>query len=1174
MTGRRPRLFISSAQGYLSQYRSAAIQMAPRVGFEPIYMEDFGAQAPPPLEVCRAGVTGSDVLLLLIGHRYGSRPPGETRSYTEVEYDWATDGGLRVLVFVVDPDHPWPPKELDRSDEDRTAVRAFVDRVSSKHTVDRFGDVGDFRADLAVSLMRERDNLVNSESWATTERYAARRAPNLVAYPSYTGAAHFTGRAGELAELDDWCGGDSGPVRVLEAIGGTGKSALTWTWLTGSAVCAAPRWAGRFWWSFYEGSSSVTHFIVEFLAYARPERDTATLTSSQLVAEVEDVLASGPYLLVLDGVERLTQAYHQLDPSKVTDEDVARGGHHRPNAIVDVAAYDLLARLSRAKPSRVLIATRLTPDAFLDSAGRPTDGVTVQKLGGLGPDSTVALVAGLGVIGNPELVTRFFSKLDYHPLVIEIVIGLVNNYRRAPGDFDTWIEDPLHGGSFRLSEQEFVHRRAHVVAAALKNLDQASARVLRYLSALSSAADWDLVQDLNPFLPVKPRRQPPDLSSLGPRPFLTWMPPGPQRADALAERDRWDARARDLTDAADRAHDDEMRRWAASRETRLALVELESALRNLEDRGLLWWDRVANRYDLHPVIRAAAHEGIDADGRLDVSNRIVDHFASWHPPAEIRTVEDLAPAITAFRALVDAGETEAALRGIADHLPQLLDLGAFSTVVELLEPLADVAGSWYQNYLVEACAALGNVADGLAFSEKSVTSALAERDPIRVGIYLSNISGYMRELNRFAVSARALELLERLMKATGEDGGDRARILVQRAEESLRRGELEPVAALVTEARALPANPYDRHFAERLDLLNLYLRLRSGTLTFEDLDRAESMERSFYHRLDLLDLRFGLATRTGELEIALDAANDVARLNRDAGCPHSTARVAWALAALRRPEAPLVLEEARAIEARLEPQLRQPGYVADSLVLLGRSDEARTYALLAYRAAWGDGPGFHDVEEVATAVARLEALGEAVPDIEAGDVGPFEWEPAFNDFVASYTRFDLAFLRPYIRRSAVDVSIAETWPQPDGDWTAWLTAIARSIVGAGASEYVAVATQLLSVLEERVGAVMAATLVEQGHAEFQRLERSDFDTTERLTNEALANPAWAGRIRAALARPADQVVAALMEVVKGYWLAKHRAHYRRVVVSVAATLAEAIVAELRDPGPGEGTGAG
>ena len=41
-------------------------------------------------------------------------------------------------------------------------------------------------------------------------------------------------------------------------------------------------------------------------------------------------------------------------------------------------------------------------------------------------------------------------------------------------------------------------------------------------------------------------------------------------------------------------------------------LELDAALNVLEDRGLLGWDRRANRYDLHPIVRGVAWNGLDA----------------------------------------------------------------------------------------------------------------------------------------------------------------------------------------------------------------------------------------------------------------------------------------------------------------------------------------------------------------------------------------------------------------------------------------------------------------------------------------------------------------------------------------------------------------------------------
>jgi len=42
---------------------------------------------------------------------------------------------------------------------------------------------------------------------------------------------NFTGRRAEMAKLSDWFFNEPEPVFVLEAIGGMGKSALSWVWV-------------------------------------------------------------------------------------------------------------------------------------------------------------------------------------------------------------------------------------------------------------------------------------------------------------------------------------------------------------------------------------------------------------------------------------------------------------------------------------------------------------------------------------------------------------------------------------------------------------------------------------------------------------------------------------------------------------------------------------------------------------------------------------------------------------------------------------------------------------------------------------------------------------------------------------------------------------------------------
>ena len=53
---------------------------------------------------------------------------------------------------------------------------------------------------------------------------------------------------------------------LFDAIGGTGKSMLTWHWFDTRASVRRD-WAGRFWYSFYETGASMADCCRQALAY-------------------------------------------------------------------------------------------------------------------------------------------------------------------------------------------------------------------------------------------------------------------------------------------------------------------------------------------------------------------------------------------------------------------------------------------------------------------------------------------------------------------------------------------------------------------------------------------------------------------------------------------------------------------------------------------------------------------------------------------------------------------------------------------------------------------------------------------------------------------------------------------------------------------------------------------
>lgn len=112
---------------------AAAEAAVNRAGDAVMDMEYFAARDDQPAEYSQAQVRGCDVYVGLIGLRYGS--PVRDRpevSYTELEFDMATEAGLPRLVFLLDEDAVLPIPAARLLDEDpglQARQRAFRFRL-------------------------------------------------------------------------------------------------------------------------------------------------------------------------------------------------------------------------------------------------------------------------------------------------------------------------------------------------------------------------------------------------------------------------------------------------------------------------------------------------------------------------------------------------------------------------------------------------------------------------------------------------------------------------------------------------------------------------------------------------------------------------------------------------------------------------------------------------------------------------------------------------------------------------------------------------------------------------------------------------------------------------------------------------------------------------------------
>jgi formylglycine-generating enzyme required for sulfatase activity len=131
------KVFLSSTGRDLQEYRDEVALAINRIeGFHCVRMEDFGARNRSPKDHCLWVVQTCDVYVGLFGRFYGSLVPGETFSFTEMEYATAVELDLPRFVFLASKDFPqpeslWEEARKTRKARDRFHATAKADRLAS-----------------------------------------------------------------------------------------------------------------------------------------------------------------------------------------------------------------------------------------------------------------------------------------------------------------------------------------------------------------------------------------------------------------------------------------------------------------------------------------------------------------------------------------------------------------------------------------------------------------------------------------------------------------------------------------------------------------------------------------------------------------------------------------------------------------------------------------------------------------------------------------------------------------------------------------------------------------------------------------------------------------------------------------------------------------------------------
>jgi len=219
------KVFISSTYCDLIEHRKAMIDALLRLKLQPVAMEFFGAEPNEPKRVCADEIRDSDLFIGIYAHRYGYVPEGDEKSITEQELDLAQELGKPCFCYVVDEDHPWPPKFIERgAGADKLA--AFKARLEKALVRDTFTTPDNLAAKVACRLGRwlaeQGHPMRGFLPGLLTPNECAARAEQ-AALTSHKGT--LVGRESALNQLAAFL---SGPalIVVLHGPGGVGKTRL------------------------------------------------------------------------------------------------------------------------------------------------------------------------------------------------------------------------------------------------------------------------------------------------------------------------------------------------------------------------------------------------------------------------------------------------------------------------------------------------------------------------------------------------------------------------------------------------------------------------------------------------------------------------------------------------------------------------------------------------------------------------------------------------------------------------------------------------------------------------------------------------------------------------------------------------------------------------------------
>lgn len=170
MAEKKYQVFISSTYSDLIDERRKILDILLMADCIPAGMEAFVATDVEQFEVIKKVIDLCDYYAPIIGKRYGSINPVTGLSYTEMEYEYAKQQQIPVLVFAIDETVELPADKIEVDPNKIESLKRFRQNAMTNRLVSLWKSPDELTAALAISIMRAK-NEIDRLGWQRAANY-------------------------------------------------------------------------------------------------------------------------------------------------------------------------------------------------------------------------------------------------------------------------------------------------------------------------------------------------------------------------------------------------------------------------------------------------------------------------------------------------------------------------------------------------------------------------------------------------------------------------------------------------------------------------------------------------------------------------------------------------------------------------------------------------------------------------------------------------------------------------------------------------------------------------------------------------------------------------------------------------------------------------------------------